>query len=138
MGKDLTSQNGQKEDLLPQIAERFLQIRRKLFGDNNREMSSKIGEDERVVSAICTGKRSAGLSTIIKLLDAVPDIDANWLLFGRGSMIRKELASVNVSDSPQTTVNSTISAPVELVALLNSQQATIKILSETLKSLSER
>ena len=130
MAKDLTFQNGQKEEILPQIAERLLQIRRKLFDDNNREMSSKIGEDERVVSAICTGKRSAGLSTILKLLDAVPDIDANWLLFGRGSMIRREVASVNVSDSPQTTVNSTISAPVELVTLLNSQQETIKKLTE--------
>jgi predicted transcriptional regulator len=137
MAKDLTFQNGQKEELLPQIAERLLQIRRKLFDDNNREMSSKIGEDERVVSAICTGKRSAGLSTILKLLDAVPDIDANWLLFGRGSMIRREVASVNVSDSPQTTVNSTISAPVELVTLLNSQQETIKTLTDLLTSCSK-
>lgn len=134
MAKDLTFQNGQKEEILPQIAERLLQIRRKLFDDNNREMSSKIGEDERVVSAICTGKRSAGLSTILKLLDAVPDIDANWLLFGRGSMIRREVASVNVSDSPQTTVNSTISAPVELVTLLNSQQETIKKLTDIISS----
>ena len=137
MAKDLTFQNGQKEEILPQIAERLLQIRRKLFDDNNREMSSKIGEDERVVSAICTGKRSAGLSTILKLLDAVPDIDANWLLFGRGSMIRREVASVNVSDSPQTTVNSTISAPVELVTLLNSQQETIKKLTDLLTSCSK-
>lgn len=134
MAKDLTFQNGQKEEILPQIAERFLQIRRKLFDDNNREMSSKIGEDERVVSAICTGKRSAGLSTILKLLDAVPDVDANWLLFGRGSMIRREVASVNVSDSPQTTVNSTISAPVELVTLLNSQQETIKKLTDIIST----
>lgn len=137
MAKDLTFQNGQKEEILPQIAERFLQIRRKLFDDNNREMSSKIGEDERVVSAICTGKRSAGLSTILKLLDAVPDIDANWLLFGRGSMIRHEVASVNVSDSPQTTVNSTISAPVELVTLLNSQQETIKSLTDIIANSKE-
>ena len=73
----------EKEDFQVQIADRFLQIRRNLYGDNNRKMALQICEDERVVSAICTGKRAPGLTTLLKLLSNNPQVDANWLLIGR-------------------------------------------------------
>lgn len=73
----------EKESFQADIAGRFLQIRRDLYGDNNRKMALAIGEDERVVSAICTGKRAPGLTTLLKLISSNTDVDANWLLVGR-------------------------------------------------------
>lgn len=73
----------EKEDFQQQIAQRFLQIRRNLYDDNNRKMASEIGEEERILSAMCTGSRNIGLTVILKLLYTNPDIDANWLLTGR-------------------------------------------------------
>lgn len=71
-----------------EINDRFLQIRREIFGDNNTEFAQRIGEDDRVVSAICRKSRSAGQTTILKLLQSMPEVDANWLLTGFGSMTR--------------------------------------------------
>lgn len=71
-----------------EINDRFLQIRREMFRDNNTEFAQRIGEDDRVVSAICRKSRSAGQTTILKLLQSMPEIDANWLLTGFGSMTR--------------------------------------------------
>lgn len=73
----------EKESFQADIAGRFLQIRRDLYADNNRKMALAIGEDERVVSAICTGKRAPGLTTLLKLISSNTDVDANWLLVGR-------------------------------------------------------
>ena len=71
-----------------EINDRFLQIRREMFSDNNTEFAQRIGEDDRVVSAICRKSRSAGQTTILKLLQSMPEVDANWLLTGFGSMTR--------------------------------------------------
>lgn len=97
---------GVDTDTQAEIALRFLQIRRDLFGENNREMSNAIGEDERIVSAICSGTRPLGQSTLMKLLLGVPTIDANWLLTGVGSMQRHSSQSVgDISRSTAIGVN---------------------------------
>lgn len=97
---------GVDTDKQAEIALRFLQIRKNLFGENNREMSNAIGEDERIVSAICSGTRPLGQSTLMKLLTGIPTIDANWLLTGIGSMQRHNNQSVgDVSRSTAIGVN---------------------------------
>lgn len=69
-----------KEDFLYLIATRFSHIREKFYGGNNRKFAIAIGENENILSAMCSGSRNIGLTTILKVLDAHPDIDANWLL----------------------------------------------------------
>lgn len=88
------------------INDRFLQIRRELFDDSNAEFSKKIGEDDKIVSSICRKSRSAGQTTILKLIQALPEIDANWLLTGVGEMLRQVNQSVgNISHSTAVGVN---------------------------------
>lgn len=69
-----------------------------------------------------------------KILDNLPEIDANWLLRGRGNMtIDRSGKSVSVQDSPRATISNgdmAINAPAELLNLLTSQQETIKRLTE--------
>ena len=70
----------EKEDFQVEILERFLQIRRKFYDDSNRKMASAIGENEKNLSSMLCGSRNIGLTSILKLLNANPEIDANWLL----------------------------------------------------------
>ena len=73
----------EKLDCQAGIAERIVQIRSNLYGGNNRKMANSIGENENVLGSICLGNRPPGLSTILKIVNSNPDIDANWLLTGR-------------------------------------------------------
>lgn len=139
MAINLTAQRVEKNELQDQISDRFLQIRRDLYEENNRFMSEQIGEDERVVSSICTKKRAVGLVTILKLLNANPNINANWLLLGRGQMLVSQPQSFNISSSPKATINNgdmKVDMPVGIVELLNSQQETIKKLTSVIENLS--
>lgn len=122
-----------------QINERFSQIREFFCSGDNKLFASKIGEKEQNLSSICTGSRPVGLTSIMKLLVAIPEVDANWLLLGKGDMVKKKQGrNLKVTDSPQATVSNgdmSINAPKELLALLVSQQETIKQQSETIKDL---
>lgn len=117
-----------------QINERFSQIREFFCSGDNKLFASKIGEKEQNLSSICTGSRPVGLTSIMKLLVAIPEVDANWLLLGKGDMVKKKQGrNLKVTDSPQATVSNgdmSVNAPKELLALLTSQQETIKKLTE--------
>lgn len=117
-----------------ELNDRIKQIRLILFGDNNRIFAYEIGVIEQTISQICTNKRNAGLEIVQKILDNLPEIDANWLLRGRGNMtIDRSGKSVSVQDSPRATISNgdmAINAPAELLNLLTSQQETIKRLTE--------
>lgn len=85
-----------KEDL----RSRFLQICRQYFRDDTfKEMSDKIGENDKVLNAICNGSRELGLSTIVRLCRSTPDIDINWLISGRGNMIVQNNIAACQADS---------------------------------------
>ena len=125
-----------------QINERFSQIREYFCAGDNKLFASKIGEKEQNLSSICTGSRPVGLTAIMKLLEAIPEVDANWLLLGKGEMVKKKQGrNLKVSDSPQATVSNgdmSINAPKELLSLLTSQQETIKTLTNTINKMTER
>ena len=90
-----------------------------------------------VASSNFSGKGAeSALSTdkIVHILTIYPELSADWLLLEKGEMLRKNNAkNMTVSDSPQATVSNgdmAINAPAELLALLTSQQETIKKLTE--------
>ena len=88
-----------------QINERFNQIRDSFFDGDNKLFAAKIGEKEQNLSSICTGSRSVGLATIMKLLRSIPDVDANWLLMGDGNMLKPRQSVGNITDSKVIGVN---------------------------------
>lgn len=123
-----------EEQIKAKLNDRISQLRQTFCEDNNREFSELINVNEQALSQICSGKRNAGLEIVQKILDNLPEIDANWLLRGKGNMtIDRSGKSVSVQDSPQATISNgdmAINAPAELLALLTSQQETIKRLTE--------
>ena len=97
-----------------------------------------------VASSNFSGKGAeSALSTdkIVHILTIYPELSADWLLLEKGEMLRKNNAkNMTVSDSPQATVSNgdmAINAPAELLALLTSQQETIKKLTDLLASCSK-
>jgi len=48
--------------------------------------ADKIGVQRSGVSHLLSGRNKPSLEFIIKILNAFPDIDADWLLFGHGEM----------------------------------------------------
>lgn len=69
-----------------ELNSRIKQIRTTMFGENNRKFAQAIGENEQTLSQICIGNRNAGQAIISKILEALPDISADWLIAGRGDM----------------------------------------------------
>ena len=90
------------------------------------------------MSQICSNKRNAGLEIVQKILNNLPEVDANWLLRGKGNMlIERKRKVVQMPDSPQATIsngNMANNAPADLLTLLNEQQTTIKRLTEIIAS----
>lgn len=80
------------------------------------------------------GESALSTDKIIHILTIYPELSPDWLLLEKGEMLRKNNGkSVNVIESPQTNIsngNMTIEAPAELIALITSQQETIKKLTD--------
>lgn len=132
MNNENASQNSQ-------INERFSQIREYFCSGDNKLFASKIGEKEQNLSSICTGSRPVGLTSIMKLLKAIPEVDANWLLLGKGEMVKKKYSrNLNVSFSPQATVSNgdmSINNNDAIFLLLDKQQETIRHLTSLVSEL---
>lgn len=64
-------------------------IRRALFSDNNRDFAERVGELEQNLYNVCDpgAQRNASLALVAKIVDALPEVNARWLLTGRGDML---------------------------------------------------
>lgn len=101
---------------------RILQIRKDLFDENNVSFAKKIGETATIVSSICCGSRPAGLTTIQKIVDNIPEIDANWLMRGEGVMLKQQ----PVSPQSDTVSLDKYEKKVEECALLRAELARLQ------------
>jgi len=52
--------------------------------------ADKIGVQRSGISHLLKGRNKPSLDFILKIKDAFPDVDVNWLLFGRGSLDGKQ------------------------------------------------
>ncbi|MEZ5082036.1 MAG: helix-turn-helix transcriptional regulator [Bacteroidales bacterium] len=59
------------------------------------------------VSHILSGRNKPSLDFILKVLTSYPDIDADWLLFGKGKMIQKSEKIPNEDKLPKNLLNAT-------------------------------
>lgn len=82
---------------------------------------------------------SLSSAKISEILIIFPELSADWLLLEKGEMLRKNnLKNMAVASAPQANASNgdmSIQAPAELLALLTSQQETIKSLSRTIEHL---
>lgn len=89
------------------------------------------------------GLKSAILGTTIsEVLNKYPELSSDWLLLGKGEMLRKNnpknIAVTSAPHSNSSNGDMKIDAPVELLNLISSQQDTIRTLSNTIDRLTSK
>lgn len=96
---------------------------------NYKEFETKAGLSNASASRIGESSRE---STFNRIANAFPDLNIEWLKTGEGEMLNRGVASPSLSAMPG-------SAPsvAELLAIIRSQQETIKSLSETVRQLAK-
>ena len=90
-------------------------------GLNDSAFARKIGVQQMTLWRQINGARKISLETIMAVADAFPEIDANWLLRGNGSMLADNDAQEKRIDN--------------LIDVISMQQETIKNLQEKIKQL---
>lgn len=90
-------------------------------GLNDSAFARKIGVQQMTLWRQINGTRKISLETIMAVADAFPEIDANWLLRGNGSMLTNNDAQEKRLDN--------------LIDVISMQQETIKNLQEKIKQL---
>jgi transcriptional regulator with XRE-family HTH domain len=67
---------------------------------NAAQFADEIGVQRSSVSHILTGRNNASLDFLLKVLTRYPEIDTDWLLTGKGVMVRSSsMRSKNTSDA---------------------------------------
>lgn len=90
-------------------------------GLNDSAFARKIGVQQMTLWRQINGARKISLETIMAVADAFPEIDANWLLRGNGSMLAD-------NDAQQKRIDN-------LIDVISMQQETIKNLQDKIKQL---
>jgi transcriptional regulator with XRE-family HTH domain len=78
---------------------------------NAAQFADAIGVQRSSVSHILTGRNNASLDFLLKVLQRYPEIDTDWLLIGKGVMMRK--ASVNAINIVETKKIESVVAPID-------------------------
>ena len=90
-------------------------------GLNDSAFAKRIGMQQITLWRQLNDQRKVSLETILAVADEFPEIDANWLLRGSGSMLANNDAQEKRIDN--------------LIDVISMQQDTIKNLQEKIKSL---
>ena len=64
------------------------------------QLADEISVQRSSLSHILSGRNKPSLDFISKVLASYPQIDPDWLLFGKGSMLRRKNSSVEPVDPP--------------------------------------
>lgn len=88
---------------------------------NAAQFADEIGVQRSSVSHILTGRNNASLDFLLKVLTRYPEIDTDWLLTGKGVMVRSSsLSYKNISEeklketTKATSIPSMMDIPIDL------------------------
>ncbi len=90
-------------------------------GLNDSAFAKKVGIQQMTLWRQINGERKVSLETVMAIAEVFPEIDANWLLRGSGSMLADNSAQEKRLDN--------------LIDVISMQQETIKNLQEKIKQL---
>lgn len=82
------------------VTSRFLSIYTYLkthnFVSNPKSFAAEINVSSSLITEICKTRTNAGITPIQNLINKYPNIDANWLLTGEGSMLKIDGIKTNI------------------------------------------
>ena len=67
------------------------------LGITQREFAQQIGTSSAVLSHVTSGRNRPSLELIMKILSKHPNVNSDWLLFGKGSMVQQHHKDVQDS-----------------------------------------
>lgn len=76
-----------------ELGERLAKIRTNLLGGNTEKLSQILGIHYTNVAKTIKGDYTLKLQSIENLLNALPEINPDWLLLGKGPMLRDEIVT---------------------------------------------
>lgn len=76
------------KNTIPALNERFLEVVSAL-GFTGYSFSAKMNISQATFSNIRYGRRKPNIELIQRLLEENPEVDADWLMLGKGAMFRK-------------------------------------------------
>jgi transcriptional regulator with XRE-family HTH domain len=66
------------------------------YGLSSSQFAAEIGIQRSAMSHILSGRNKPSLDFVLKVLDRFSEIDTEWLLFGKGQMLRNKNAKENI------------------------------------------
>ncbi|MCK9162801.1 MAG: helix-turn-helix transcriptional regulator [Bacteroidales bacterium] len=79
----------------------------KSFGMNPTQFADEIGVQRSSISHILSGRNNPSLDIVTKILNRFPEIDSNWLVLGKGSLVEKskekllDIGNIEISKSSE-------------------------------------
>lgn len=73
----------------------------KYYKTNSSKFAEEIGVQKSSISHVLSGRNKPSLDFIQKLLSTYPEINADWLILGKGEMINDDSRSNLFSTSPE-------------------------------------
>ncbi len=79
------------------------------------QFADEIGVQKSSISHIISGRNNASLDFVQKVLTTYPDVNMEWLMFGKGPLFKTFETGINVSNDEQLNeVSSRVLPPVDL------------------------
>lgn len=127
--------------MLNELSVRFLKVLEYLIKEkyvsDNKDFASKISVSASLITEISKGRSNVGLTAIQNTVLMFP-VDSDWLLTGRGCMLRNGEVEGDVSGSPQTVSLDSSESDSLLYKMYKEKDNENKSLIEELGGLKER
>lgn len=107
------------------------------FGLSVNAFAQKIGSNQVTINQQINGDRKVSLDTVVKIVNSFAIISSEWLLTGRGNMLKSSSPASQESPKASPAMPAT-SSDSRLLSLIESQQRTIEKQANTIENLSRR
>lgn len=97
-----------------------------LKSNSKLDFSNKIGIEQTTFNNQMIGKRKVSLETIIAIISSFPDISSDWLITGKGSMLKS--SDLNDSADLEPNTEDTYMQLSKALEIIAKQQETISLL----------
>ena len=67
------------------------------LGITQKDFAQQIGTSAAALSHITSGRNRPSLELVLKILNKHPNVNSDWLLFGKGSMVKQHHKDIQVS-----------------------------------------
>lgn len=116
---------------MDKINDRFLQVM-EYYNQSPSKFADELGVIRSSISHIISGRNKPGLDLIQKLLTTFPEVDADWLLLGKGKMIQPKETEVKSAAAQLSLFDSTGPKPKDEESKKNIENSALNLRSEEL------